>query len=202
MIQQIFSGVAPYPFYLPTGNAFPAAAGTDSGRLRSIRSAHPGMEKTIVLLAALAKKNKVRILLADDDTDDRDLFAEAIAQHPQAHLQSAADGAELMKILESGKELPDIIFLDLNMPAKSGKKCLEEIRNNSKFSKIQVVIYSTSLNMKDIDETFSLGANLYIRKPNTFKELTEVIRKVFAIDWDEHKPNTHKQHFLFNNKRK
>ena len=111
--------------------------------------------------------------------------------------ETAKDGSQLMNMLNASESLPDIIFLDLNMPGKNGKKCLEEIRGNKKFAKVQVVIYSTSVSKKDIDDTFSLGANLYIRKPNTFKELTEVIKKVFAIDWDEYKPKTHKENFLY-----
>ncbi|HEY0031588.1 MAG TPA: response regulator, partial [Bacteroidia bacterium] len=144
-------------------------------------------------------KKQIRIILADDDPDDRDLFSEAIAQHAHVLLETAADGSELMKLLGNGT-VPDIVFLDLNMPGKNGKKCLEEIRGNKKLAHIQVVIYSTSTSSKDIDDTFAMGANLYIRKPNSFKELTELIKKVFAIDWDDHKPKTHKQKFLFSSK--
>jgi CheY-like chemotaxis protein len=196
------AGFVTYPAHL-FRSAVPATpAEGHFNKLKSIRIAHPGMEKTIILLAALAKKKEIRIILADDDQDDRELFAEAVEQHMQVHFQSATDGMELMEMLNNTKDLPDIIFLDLNMPGKTGKECLEEIRRNSRLSKIQVVIYSTSLNRKDIDDTFSMGANLYIRKPNTFKELTEVIRKVFAIDWDDHKPKMHKQRFIFSNKSK
>lgn len=169
-------------------------------KLQSIRSEHPGMEKTIILLAALASKKEIRVILADDDEDDRDLFGEAIEMHSQVHFETAKDGSELMRMIDSAKILPDIIFLDLNMPGKNGKKCLEEIRANKKLAKMQVVIYSTSVSKKDIDDTFSMGANLYIRKPNTFKELTEVIKKVFAIDWDHHQAKTDKKNFLFSTK--
>jgi CheY-like chemotaxis protein len=168
-----------------------------AGKLNKIRSQHPGLEKTIVLLALMASKKVLRIILADDDEDDRDLFEEAISAHAHIQFDKAKDGMELMNKLNSTENVPHIIFLDLNMPGKNGKKCLEEIRSNKKFSHIPVVIYSTSSNNKDIDDTHALGANLYIRKPNSFQELTEVVKKVFSLDWNEYQPNNLKKNFVF-----
>ena len=190
------AGTAAFIYFNGSGKGFQLFSYSD--RLSRIRNQHPGMEKTIVLLATMASKKKLRIILADDDEDDRELFAEAIADNTQVHLETAKDGIELMKMLKSQETNPDIIFLDLNMPGKSGKKCLEEIRKNKEWSHIPIVIYSTSASVKDVDDTFLMGANLYIRKPNSFQELAKVIKKVFSLDWNEYRPKAEKKNFVFN----
>ncbi|HEY0047074.1 MAG TPA: response regulator, partial [Flavobacterium sp.] len=93
--------------------------------------------------------------------------------------------------------LPDFIFLDLNMPEKGGKECLVEIRKHSKLKEIPVIIYSTSSSKKDIDDTYELGANLYITKPNSFTELRKAVRKIMALDWSLYQPRSSKSDYVF-----
>ncbi len=141
---------------------------------------------------------KVLVMLADDDHDDRDLLEEAISDiSKNIRVQPVADGLELMKILnEPAQPLPSLIFLDLNMPGKGGKQCLKEIRNNARLNAVPVVIYSTSANKKDIQETHGIGANRYISKPNTFKGLVAVLEKVFLLDVEQLKTVPAIQHFV------
>ncbi len=121
-----------------------------------------------------------RILLADDDGDDRELFEEALSDiQPNAVVTTAQDGEELMFILRNYHK-PDLLFLDLNMPRKNGKECLYEIVKHPELSKIPIVIYSTSVNPIDIDETYSLGAKLFLRKPNSYEELKRNVAEIFT----------------------
>jgi len=122
-----------------------------------------------------------RILLADDDPDDRELFTEAAESH-DATVQSVPNGMQLMRALKS-EPLPNFILLDLNMPEKNGKECLREIRANEDFNDIPVIIYSTSSSKKDVDETFKMGADLYITKPNSFAELKTTVKNILEMDW-------------------
>ncbi|HEX8037666.1 MAG TPA: response regulator [Chryseosolibacter sp.] len=118
------------------------------------------------------------ILLAEDDADDRDLFIEALAAlDPLIRISTVEDGEELLDHLKQSQKIPDCIFLDLNMPKKNGKECLSEIKRDDRTRHIPVIIYTTSLNARDIDETFEKGALRFIRKPNSFKELTSVLNK-------------------------
>jgi CheY-like chemotaxis protein len=120
-----------------------------------------------------------RIVLADDDADDRELFEEALSDiHPNAVLTTAQDGEELMFILRNYHK-PDLLFLDLNMPRKNGKECLREIHRNPLLNSIPIVIFSTSINPVDIEETFSLGAILFLRKPNSYEELRRNVSTIF-----------------------
>ncbi len=129
---------------------------------------------------ACVQKNYM-ILLADDDPDDRELFAEAVHECG-AQIECVANGAKLMKKLRSLEELPDCLFLDLNMPEKGGKECLREIRRDERLRDLPVLIYSTSSSKRDIDDTFELGANRYVTKPTSFSHLKKTVRELLQLD--------------------
>jgi len=122
----------------------------------------------------------LHILLADDDEDDRVLFTDALNELKiKTVVHTVNDGLELMEYLATKEsDLPQLLFLDLNMPRKSGFQCLKEIRSNHKMAEMAIAIFSTSLAEKDIEETFMHGANVYINKPNTFDDLKKVLNKV------------------------
>ena len=130
------------------------------------------------------KPIKVSIMLADDDNDDREFFAEIVTEiDPVIKVEVANDGEKLMQVLTAPNAvLPDILFLDLNMPGKDGKQCLKEIKSHPDLKDLPVVIYSTSALVQDIKDTHSQGANLYLRKPNSFNNAITLIKKVFSMD--------------------
>lgn len=141
----------------------------------------------------------IHILLVEDDADDRELFLEAISVvDPEIHVATVEDGENLMARLNQSEDFPDCIFLDLNMPKKNGKECLAEIKKNKKTQKIPVVIYTTSFNSKDIDETFDRGASCFIRKPNSFRELTRVLTKYITAASLHPNPDAVKRNFVLN----
>ena len=83
------------------------------------------------------------IFLADDDTDDRMLFTEALVELPfDLKVQTFDNGVDLMSsLLDDNLSLPDVIFLDLNMPLMNGEECLEDIRREAKLVQIPIIIY-------------------------------------------------------------
>jgi CheY-like chemotaxis protein len=137
------------------------------------------------------------ILLADDDPEDRLLFKEALDETRMGALVTARDGLELMNTLSRMPELPDVIFLDLNMPRKNGHECLREIKNNTKFGGIPVVIYSTSRSEAQIDATYKEGANLYVTKPDSFSLLKKLVRQVLSLKCSDFSPQPDRKHFVF-----
>ena len=145
------------------------------------------------------RNEPVHVLLADDDADDRELFTEVLDDSGiKVKLECAVDGKNLIEMLASpGAKLPHVIFLDLNMPNKSGKECLDFIRQSEKLKQVPVVIYSTSSSQKDIDDTFEKGANLYVTKPSSYNELLATIRRVLSIDWDHFKRATSRTDYVF-----
>jgi len=124
----------------------------------------------------------LRILITDDDEGDRLLFQEILEEmNIRSRVEIARNGLELIERLSSGEPLPDLLFLDLNMPKKNGISCLKEIRGNKKFDAMSIAIYSTSSFSKDIDVTFREGANIYITKPSDYKVLKEVLEKAVFV---------------------
>ena len=123
------------------------------------------------------------ILLADDDDDDRLLFRDVLKEYAkESNVTFAHNGEHLMTILRS-EELPDVLFLDLNMPLKNGIECLEEIRGDEKLKGLPVVIFSTSSHPGTINQMYDIGAHLYVRKPNDYKTLKRAIQAVLKKDW-------------------
>src|SRR5665213_1467747 len=88
----------------------------------------------------------LKILIAEDDTDDCLFFANALKGIPIAtHLTIVKDGVQLMNYLnENSENLPHILFLDLSMPLRSGFECLYEIREDKKLEGLTVVVFTIS----------------------------------------------------------
>jgi CheY-like chemotaxis protein len=126
---------------------------------------------------------KLNLLLADDDDDDCIFFREALDELllPVA-LATVNDGVALMNFLSNDKSsnLPDLIFLDLNMPRKSGIECLTEIKNSNELRNLPIIIFSTSFNTEIIDLVYEKGATHYIQKPAEFSKLKRVIENALA----------------------
>lgn len=132
------------------------------------------------------------LLLADDDEDDRLFFNEALQELPiDTLLKTVNDGHQLMDLLTSkSTTLPDILFLDLNMPLKSGYECLKEIKRDEKLKFLPVIIYSTSINPNDIKQLYEQNASCYVCKPAEYCKLKKVIHEAlkFVVENDSSKP--------------
>lgn len=125
------------------------------------------------------------ILLADDDSDDCLLFEEALREIcTESGLNVANDGIDLMDFLKKGF-MPDVIFLDLNMPRKNGFECLSEIRADKRYDHIPVIIFSTTAQPEAVNKVYENGANYFVCKPNTFQMLKDAIQHILSINWEE-----------------
>ena len=130
----------------------------------------------------------MNVLLADDDADDCFFFEKALREISiPTHLTAVTDGERLMDHLSRNSEkLPDVLFLDLNMPRKSGFECLTEIVENIKLKDLPVIIFSTSYTQDPnyeqnmINVLYKIGAQDYIRKPGDFAKLKELIYQSLA----------------------
>lgn len=140
----------------------------------------------------------IHVLLADDDEDDRLFFKDAFGELKiNTVVKTVNDGEELMKYLtRNNHELPHILFLDLNMPFKTGLECLTEIKSMDHLKDIAIAIYSTSASEKEIEETFVQGANIYIKKPSDFNTLKKVLSEVITINWHYHTSGLNRDTFL------
>lgn len=124
---------------------------------------------------------KIRILLAEDDADDRDLFSLMFKPREDIHiLPIQQDGEELIQYLDqliARNELPDLIVLDFNMPRMNGKQVLQQLKSCEKSTAIPVIIYSTYADDAFAEECMRLGAALVQLKPYSLQEYDLMINK-------------------------
>jgi CheY-like chemotaxis protein len=121
------------------------------------------------------------VLIIDDDPDDVEFFTEAVEKVQRgATCYTKTNGQEGMTFLLNPRNpLPDFIFLDLNMPLMNGKQCLREIRRSKRLRNIPVIIYTTSRQKSDEEETKKLGADEFFTKPSRFEDLCSMLLSCF-----------------------
>lgn len=131
---------------------------------------------------AIAPVTPITIILADDDIDDRYFFNKVLQSLPvRTQLVMVEDGEKLMVYLaENSEKLPDILFLDLNMPRKNGTECLSEIKQDEKLKHLPVIIYSTHQHERNSDTLYEKGAHYYIRKTDMI-ELAKALHYVLNL---------------------
>ncbi len=117
-------------------------------------------------------------LLADDDNDDAELFAEALTSIDSSIEFCRAENGKEVFTLVGGSKKPDIIFLDLNMPEMSGWQCLARLKNDPELKTIPVIMYSTSSIKRDKEIALELGAVGFITKPSSFNSLISILSSI------------------------
>lgn len=126
------------------------------------------------------------ILLVDDDIDDQLLFSEAVSSvAPGYERVIKSDGIEALDYLTSAEKLPELIFLDLNMPRMNGVECLKALKKNNRLAVIPVVILSTFKSDEKAKELEKLGASHYIQKPVGFKQFCTLVNGVLTGDYKD-----------------
>ena len=119
-------------------------------------------------------------LLIDDDSDDQEIFVLALKQiNNNIDCQVFDDGKTAIETLKQSPRLPDYIFLDLNMPLMDGRQCLQAIRQISRLDDVPVIMYSTSSDPRDKQETLKLGAGHYIEKQASLPQLVKKLEHFF-----------------------
>ncbi|MFL6625013.1 MAG: response regulator [Burkholderiaceae bacterium] len=126
----------------------------------------------------------IRVLLVEDNPGDADLTKETL-EDCRLHIEIdiAIDGAAALDRLfrrppYAGAELPDLIFLDLNLPKMSGREVLAQIKQHSSLRTIPVVILTSSDGEQDVVRSYELGANCYVTKPVGLEAFQAIVRSV------------------------
>jgi len=126
----------------------------------------------------------IEILLVEDNPGDVRLTMEALKEGKVVNnLQTVGDGEEALSYLRrqgpyTQTTRPDLILLDLNLPKKSGREVLAEIKEDPDLKRIPVVILTVSEAEQDIIKSYNLHANCYITKPVNLEQFIEVVKSI------------------------
>lgn len=140
----------------------------------------------------------INILLADDDKDDCLLFKNALAELPvSANLSIVRNGEKVIEELtKKRKKLPDVLFLDLNMPRKNGFATLGAIKRNSELQNLPVIILTTSSDQDLVKIVFRDAAHYFICKPIDFLQLKRVIYEALTLITQNNNPLPREEQFI------
>lgn len=128
------------------------------------------------------KVKKCDVILTEDDADDVLIFALALEQAKLTiNFRHALNGEMLFSLLEDG--LPDMIFLDIQMPGKNGINSLLEIRSNPVYKEIPVIIYTSFMAGYFIESAYQAGANLFLYKGQSLADMAKQLKGIFTRNW-------------------
>ncbi len=133
----------------------------------------------------------VNILLIEDDSDDVELFTDALNRNQQPHsIQLLQDGMSAVSYFTESSSCPDIVVMDMNLPRLHGRDVIRHIRSKPVFDKVPVVVLTTSSASDDRNYVLSQGATAFIVKPSTLDGLLEMARQVVSIANDSREAAT------------
>jgi CheY-like chemotaxis protein len=121
-----------------------------------------------------------KILLVDDDEDDRQIFIESVCDmDPEAMVECAENGLEMISLLNKmpDDELPDMIILDQNMPRMTGKESLIYLKESPRYQQISTIVYSTYQVRDFYQECLELGAQDVVAKPDSMQAYREMVEQ-------------------------
>lgn len=137
------------------------------------------------------------IILADDDPDDHEFFHDILVDiDPRFKLNIVKDGAELLLLLSHF--IPDLLFLDLEMPVKNGLECLREIRSNPQTKHLPVVVFSSTTRPANIETAYEMGADLFLIKSHSYSDLLSSVKALLDLDWSN--PAVIKEQYRINDR--
>lgn len=129
-------------------------------------------------------KEVKKVLYIEDNVADIKLLEEAISFNDLAiNLEYVTDGQEMLNYFEAAKaahykDLPDLIISDLNLPKISGQQVIQEIKQDSVFKKIPIIVFTTSKLRSDIEKCYEYGANAYLSKPVDIDQIFELVELI------------------------
>jgi CheY-like chemotaxis protein len=124
----------------------------------------------------------ISILLIEDDEDDQEFFREALREVQDVTLlQIASDGQEAIDTLTNSIILPEIIFMDVDMPRMNGIECLREISNNPRIRNVPIVMLTSCVAHREL--SLNLGARAFIKKPPDGRDLSKKLIQIVNREW-------------------
>ena len=140
------------------------------------------MEGSVACFFQLPKMIRT-VVFAEDDEDDQLYFKEVFREiNADIQIVFVRDGNQLLQLLQNF--LPDIVFLDLEMPYKNGLECLVQLRAEAPYADLPIVVFSSTMRPANIQTAYEMGAHLFLHKSSKYSEYSDCLKKILSMDWD------------------
>ncbi|MGK6343659.1 response regulator [Chryseobacterium sp. DT-3] len=143
-------------------------------------------------------KEYLNVITVDDD-EGNIIFFKNIFKDLKIGVKSQcfSYGDDLMKYLRSSVAIiPEVIFIKYDIPGKSCMECLKEIKINPQFSNIVIGVYAEQISENEIEEIFVNGANIFMKKPETYDGLKKSLTEIITVNWQYHSSGLNKDNFI------
>ncbi|MCD9617984.1 response regulator [Chryseobacterium gleum] len=143
-------------------------------------------------------KEFLNVIVADSDENTLIFFKNILKELKiSIKVQCFSNGKNLMEYLNNHDAVvPELVFINYMIPGKESMVCLEEIDSNSKFSNMVTAIFSEPIPENEIEDIFVKGANIFMKKPESFDKLKKVLTEVITINWQYHTSGLNKDNFI------
>jgi DNA-binding response OmpR family regulator len=118
-----------------------------------------------------------KILVADDEPNIVAAL-EFLLQRNGFEVTVARNGEEALQLVES--QSPDLVLLDVMMPVRSGYEVCRRIRERPEWNHVKIVMLSAKGRDAEVNKGLSVGADLYITKPFSTRDLVEKVKTLLA----------------------
>jgi CheY-like chemotaxis protein len=126
------------------------------------------------------------ILYVEDNPDSITFFSRVVKKLGDYSFVTREDGTSALEFLEEIKDFqPEMILLDINLPGMNGFEILQQLRNNSSYKHVPVIMFTSSDDQADIKKSYEYGANAYLIKPDSLNTMKEVLEVTFNF-WLKH----------------
>jgi response regulator RpfG family c-di-GMP phosphodiesterase len=143
-------------------------------------------------------KEFLNVIVADNDENTLIFFKNILKELKiSIKVQCFSNGKSLMEYLKNDDAVvPEIAFIKYKIPGKGSMECLDEIHSDIKFSNMVIVIYSEPIPENEIEDIFVKGANVFMKKPESFETLKKVLTEVITINWQYYTSGLNKENFI------
>ncbi|GAA5095484.1 hypothetical protein GCM10023210_28300 [Chryseobacterium ginsengisoli] len=143
-------------------------------------------------------KEYLNVILTDSDEGIHILFKNVFQDLKiNIKVRSFYDGKNLMNYLnDKESSVPEILFVNYDIPEKSSLECLSEIKSNFKFDNMVTAIYSSRLSADEEEDVFLKGANVFMQQPDNYKDLKKSLTEIVIINWQYHTSGLNKNNFI------
>ncbi|WP_300685763.1 response regulator [Chryseobacterium sp.] len=143
-------------------------------------------------------KEFLNVIVADNDENTLIFFKNILKElKVSIKVQCFSNGNSLMEYLNNDDAVvPEIVFMRYTLPGKDSMECLDEMGLNLKFCNMVKAVFSDPIPEIEIEDIFVKGANIYMRKPESFETFKKVLTDVITINWQYYTSGLNKENFI------